>query len=97
MLLRPFPLRQLYLVILAKMTTTIVEPNPASLVFAFPATMTFEDSVKEVYSKMASSALPTKMTMQAMIVIVMVYESVSATARTVTAVSETDPFSNTRT
>ena len=46
-----------------------IDKNPAVLVFALTTTMTHEDSVKEIYSKMTDSALPSKMTMQTMIVI----------------------------
>ncbi len=65
--------------------TTDIDTNPAALVFALTATMTYEDSVKKMYSKTAGSALPSKMTMHAMIVITMAFESVCATARAVAA------------
>ena len=43
--------------------------------------MTFEDSIKEVYSKTVSSTHPFKMTIQSIIVIVMDFERVCTTAR----------------
>jgi hypothetical protein len=52
--------------LLAKMTT--IDTNPATLVFVLTTAMTYEDSIKEMYSKTAGNALPSKMTMQAMTV-----------------------------
>jgi hypothetical protein len=47
--------------------------------------MTYEDAIKEMYSKTAGSAHPHKMTMQDMIVIVMTFESVRVTTCSVAA------------
>ena len=65
--------------------TTHVETNSAALVFALAPTMTCEDAVKEIYTKTASSVHQYKMTMQAMVVIAMAWEGVSATGRVITA------------
>ena len=65
--------------------TTFVETNSAALVFALAPTMTCEDAAKEIYTKTASSVHQYKMTMQAMVVIAMASEGVSATGRAIAA------------
>jgi hypothetical protein len=51
------------------MTTTVDTTNTVPLAFALTPIMTYEDSIKKMYSKTGGSVHPSKMTMQVMIVI----------------------------
>ena len=64
------------------MTTPVVDHT---LVFALVPSMTFEDSIKEMYTRVANSTHLYKMTMQAMVVHLMAWEGVSATGRAIAA------------
>ena len=64
------------------MTTPVVDHT---LVFALIPSMTFEDSIKELYTRVANSTHLYKMTMQAMVVHLMAWEGVSATDRAIAA------------
>jgi hypothetical protein len=57
----------------------------APIVFAITADMTSDEAIKEMHSKTACSAHPSKLIMQAMIVIAMAYENVCSTARAAAA------------
>jgi len=63
------------------------DASVATIVFDIHADMTSEQAVKEMYNKVASSTHPSKLIMQACIMIAMSYESACSTARAAATVA----------